>query len=215
MPDFSARNFDNLETFFDSETGDGSSGSPLVPRSALRFSRNGSLSSIVLDTSTPANNRALPTVLLSGDASAIISPATSGNQTTTITRLGTNGDAASKTGSEAAQLRLIGDVLDGTTSRTVTQASGVKTVSATGTPEALVGTTTLVKSVFLQAGRSRANNTSTVWLGTSSTNDAQPIELTPGSAIVLSAPPGGVVDLNGIFIDVTTANDGVRYWSLT
>ena len=43
----------------------------------------------------------------------------------TVSRLGTNGDAASKTGSNAAQLRILADLLDGTTaSRLNTKSSG-------------------------------------------------------------------------------------------
>jgi len=93
-----------------------------------------------------------------------------------------------------------------------TLGGGFKTVAATGTPEAMVGISTLVQSVMIKARKSRAAaNTGLVWIGHTSTNDAQQIPLNPGDSISLDAPPGKKIDLNTIFIDVETADDGVSY----
>ncbi len=151
---------------------------------------------------------------ISGTVTLPTGASTLAGQNTTNTRLGTNGDSASKTGSNAAQLRAIADILDGTTLGIGSLNSGVKTVSATGTPEPLVASTTYVNSVLIQAGKARSANASSVWVGFSVTNDAQPIELLPGDAISFEAPPGKRIDISGIYIDVTTANDGVRFFTV-
>lgn len=85
-----------------------------------------------------------------------------------------------------------------------TLAGDSKTVAATGTPEALVGVSTLVETVIISPLRS---NTGLAYVGFSATNDTQQIE-TP---IVLAAPDGKKLDLSLIYVDVTVNGEGVRY----
>lgn len=97
-----------------------------------------------------------------------------------------------------------------TTAATVTQAT--KTVAASGTPERLAAATTLVESVLLEGKNARGtNNTGSVFVGPSSTNDAQLLEIAPGESIELKAPAGKKIDLNLLYIDVATNADGITY----
>jgi len=79
-----------------------------------------------------------------------------------------------------------------------------KTVAATGTPEPLVGVTTLVDTVIISPLRT---NTGIAYAGFAAGNDTQQNE-TP---IVIAAPNGKKIDLSLIYIDVTVAGEGVRY----
>ena len=88
------------------------------------------------------------------------------------------------------------------TPTSATLVGATKTVVATGTPEAL-GTGT-AREVFIFPLRT---NTGQVYWGTSSTNDTQHGTL----PIVLTAPTGKVIDIAGIYLDVTVAGEGVRY----
>lgn len=97
-----------------------------------------------------------------------------------------------------------------TTAATLTQA--LKTVAATGTPEALGSG--LVESVAIRPKKTRTTaNTGNVWIQNVVTNDlAGGWELAPTDApLVLSAPVGKKIDLAAIFIDVATNGDGVIY----
>lgn len=85
---------------------------------------------------------------------------------------------------------------------TATLADASKTVAAAGTPEALGSGT--VREVFIFPLRT---NTGDVYWGTTSTNDTQHGTL----PIVLTAPPGKVIDLADIYLDVTVNGEGVRY----
>lgn len=89
-----------------------------------------------------------------------------------------------------------------TTSATLT--GGSKTVAATGTPEVLVGSPTLVDTVIIAPLRT---NTGSAFIGFSSTNDTQTIPL----PVALTAPNGKKIDLNLIYVDVTVNGEGVRY----
>lgn len=92
-----------------------------------------------------------------------------------------------------------------------TYVEGTKAPASTGTPEAL-STTNLVHSVIIRAGRTaRVANTGSVWIGTSSTNDTQLIELIPGATLTITAPPGKYIDLAGIYVDSVTSTDGVVF----
>jgi hypothetical protein len=92
-----------------------------------------------------------------------------------------------------------------------TFAEGTKAPAAIATPEALA-TTNLVHSVIIRAGRTaRVSNTGSVWIGTTSTNDSQLIELIPGAVLTISAPPGKYIDLATIYVDSVTLTDGVIY----
>lgn len=90
----------------------------------------------------------------------------------------------------------------GVTLTTATLADASKTVAATGTPEALGSGT--VREVFIYPLRT---NTGDVYWGTTSTNDTQHGTL----PVVLTAPPGKVIDLAAIYLDVTVNGEGVRY----
>lgn len=79
-----------------------------------------------------------------------------------------------------------------------------KTVAATGTPEAMASAGTTCKTVVLSPLRT---NTGDVYMGASSTNNAQHV-IVPG-VIVLDAPPGKLLDLSDIYLDVTVNGEGV------
>lgn len=94
-------------------------------------------------------------------------------------------------------------------------SSGFKTVALIGTPEALAASSTLVQSLIIKAYKSRAaQNTGLVWIGHTSTNDAQSYPLSPGDSLAFEAPPGKKIDLNTIFLDVETAGDGVTFFTV-
>lgn len=92
---------------------------------------------------------------------------------------------------------------------------GTKAPAATGTPEALAADGTYVQTVTIVALRTgRVANTSSVWIDSTATNDAQLLELIPGAFVTLTAPPGKVIDLNDIYVDSTTLTDGVFFWGM-
>ncbi len=83
---------------------------------------------------------------------------------------------------------------------TLTEAS--KTVAAAGTPEALgVGTFQQVLIFPLRT------NTGDAYIGTAATNDTQHGTL----PAVLEAPPGKLINIAGLYVDVTVNGEGVRY----
>lgn len=85
-----------------------------------------------------------------------------------------------------------------------------KTVSATGTPEALAADGTFFQTATLIGKKvARTNNTGTVYLGIGVTNDTQALEILPGEVVQITAPPGQKYDLNDWYLDVATAADGV------
>lgn len=89
-------------------------------------------------------------------------------------------------------------------SAAITEAS--KTVAATGTPEAMAASGTAQQVLIFPL----RTNTGEVYWGTSSTNDAQHATL----PTVLVAPPGKVIDLADIYLDVTVNGEGVRFIAL-
>lgn len=89
---------------------------------------------------------------------------------------------------------------------------GLKAPAAIGTPEALAAAGTFVQTVTIWALRAaRVANTGSVFVDTTSANDAQLIELTPAAYVTFTAPPGKVIDLADIFVDAATLTDGVLY----
>lgn len=114
------------------------------------------------------------------------------------------------------QLVALGDPGGAALNAEATRAHGFKTVSATGTPEALVGSTTLVDSVILTGFKSyNTPNATVVYVGlVAVTNDVNGIPLYPGGTIELRAPVGKKIDLNHLWLDVTTNGDGAYYHSL-
>lgn len=107
----------------------------------------------------------------------------------------------------------------GSTTNKATFVRGFKAPAAIGTPEALAASGTYVQKVTIFAIRaSRTTNTSSVWVDGIATNNAQSIELLPGSAgnpmgafVSFEAPPGKVIDLADIYVDAATVTDGVFY----
>lgn len=86
----------------------------------------------------------------------------------------------------------------------------IKTVSATGTPEALGGGSVRAHSVtFLGLKAARTNNVGKVWISPNSGNDTAAVPLDPGDEVTFtaSAEDGYFTDAQ-FFIDVETAGDG-------
>lgn len=98
----------------------------------------------------------------------------------------------------------------------LTPSEITKTVAASGTPEALAADGTFFHVAKIKAIKaSRAANTGTVYLGCSSSNDSQPIELGAGDEITIDVGVNGAkLDLNDFYLDVATNGDGVtiQYW---
>lgn len=103
-----------------------------------------------------------------------------------------------------------------------TFVQGSKAPASAGTPEALAAAGTYVQQVVICGQRAaRVANTGSVWIGSTSTNDAQLVELLAGvaapgpgingSSYTITAPPGKVIDLGDIYVDSVTAGDGVTY----
>lgn len=115
--------------------------------------------------------------------------------------------------SSANPLPVVQKANGSTTAATFAQA--VNTVAAANTPEALVGSQTLVESVIIQAKKGfNSANTSAVFVGFSGTNDSNYLELLPGDSVTLTAPQGKKLDLNLIYIECVTEGDGVTYTSV-
>lgn len=96
-----------------------------------------------------------------------------------------------------------------TTSESPTLISSEKTVSATGTAEALAASSQRVKALLVVA---KPGNTGNVYLGGSdvatTTNDG----LIPGES--LSLPALSWLDLADIYIDVDTSGEGVDFYAI-
>lgn len=102
-----------------------------------------------------------------------------------------------------------------TSTTAATWAQGFKTVSASGTPEPLVNAQTLVTSVVMQGYKAQGTlNTGTVYVGSSASDAVDPIALLSGYSMVIVAPPGKVIDLHTIYLDVATNGDGVGYLAI-
>jgi|TARA_R110002110_G_scaffold393428_1_gene607167 hypothetical protein len=86
----------------------------------------------------------------------------------------------------------------------------IKTVSATGTPEALGSGGVRAHSVtFLGLKAARTNNAGKVWISPNSGNDTAAVPLDPGDEVTFtsSAEDNYFTDAQ-FFIDVETAGDG-------
>jgi hypothetical protein len=91
---------------------------------------------------------------------------------------------------------------------------GLKVPAATNAPEPLAATSTLVARVTLIAMRAaRTPNTSSVWIDTTTADNAQLIELFPGAEFTLIAPRGKAINLATIYLDVATLGDGLFFHS--
>lgn len=56
----------------------------------------------------------------------------------------------------------------------------------------------------------RTNNTGAVYIGPASGNSTQPLSLSAGGELTISAPIGCKLDLYDFYLDVATAGDGVQ-----
>ena len=95
-----------------------------------------------------------------------------------------------------------------------TPAVVVQAITTPSTAEALVGSETFARAVYLQARKVAGDNTGNVFVGLSDLDQgvAELFELTPGSTCEIVMPSGTKIDLNDIYIDADTAVDGVVGW---
>lgn len=88
----------------------------------------------------------------------------------------------------------------------------IKTVAATGTPEAISATPLRVRyATIIGRKAAQTDNTGVVRVGPVSGNGNQAFDIQPGlpSAALDSILAGGMVDLSQWYIDVANAGDGV------
>lgn len=86
----------------------------------------------------------------------------------------------------------------------------IKTVAASGTPEAVTASPTLFReATFYGRKAAQTDNATRVWIGFVVTDGAQPIALDPGGEVVISAPQGQMYNLADFYVDVVTGTDGV------
>ena len=85
-----------------------------------------------------------------------------------------------------------------------------KTNASTGTPVRLAAQGTFATSVTIIGNNAaRTANTGTVYIGPTSTDNAQPIAITTGQTVTLTFASDQYIDLYDWYLDVATANDGV------
>jgi len=88
--------------------------------------------------------------------------------------------------------------------------AGSAAPSSIATPVKLAANFTPVSTLVITAIRpTRVTNTGTVYIGISSTNDTQLIPLAPGASITLNCGPKTLLDVSTLWVDATTATDGV------
>lgn len=110
---------------------------------------------------------------------------------------------------------VIGHTPDPASAPKATLVEGSVAPAAIGAPEPLAAVETLVQSVVITAVRGdRTNNANTVWRGFSAANQSQKHPMVPTEWRAITAPPGKLLDLNQIYIDVETVGDGV-VWEAT
>ena len=87
-------------------------------------------------------------------------------------------------------------------------------IATASTAEALIGSETFARSVHLQAKKATTDNTGNIFIGLSGLDQgtAEVFELAPGDSFDLDMPAGTKIDLNDIYIDADTNNDGVVGW---
>jgi hypothetical protein len=95
-------------------------------------------------------------------------------------------------------------------------SQGTKAVAAAGTPEALVGASTLVSSVEIHARKNTTTaNTGNIYVGFTAGAGNQKRVLAPGEVFPITAQPGKKVDLASIYIDAATNADAVTWSALS
>ena len=92
-----------------------------------------------------------------------------------------------------------------------TFGSIIKTVAATGTPEALGTSATRAHSfTFLGLKAARTDNAGKVWVSPNSGNDTAAIPINPGDEVTFAANSSDdYFTADQFYIDVETAGDGV------
>jgi len=100
------------------------------------------------------------------------------------------------------------------TAATITQ--GQLIVASPGAPQPLAFSKTLIEAVELTPARDRATqNLGNIWLGFLPANDSQLRLLRPvDQPYVITAPPGKKIDLSSVYIDASTAGDGVIWTAI-
>ena len=94
----------------------------------------------------------------------------------------------------------------------ITPAHAVKTVTDSGTPEALSDSALYCTKVTLQGQNAvQTDNTGDVYLGWSSANGTQPYLIASGSVHTFIAPEGSKYNLADWYLDVATNADGVVF----
>ena len=105
-------------------------------------------------------------------------------------------------------LSLLASVIVAQTIRAIGQFVVVN--AADDPPVALTNTVIKAKKVtFIGLKGNRSTNTSMVYIGWTSNNNAQIIGILPGEPVSPLCPEGEVFNLSAIWLDVTTAGDGV------
>ena len=124
---------------------------------------------------------------------------------------------------------ILGDILAKITASAATSANQTVLTSApvektlvavsqfVATPtsaENLVVSETFARSVYLQAKRAAADNSGNVFIGLSGLDSgvAEMFELEPGAVFSFEMPAGTKIDLNDVYVDSITADDGVVGW---
>lgn len=94
--------------------------------------------------------------------------------------------------------------------KTVSPVGGAKAVTAAGTGEKLVATSTLAAWVCIQA---KEANTTAVFVGDSSVDktSSPQITLDAGESLIIAPTEGFDLDLSTIYVDATTNGEGVDF----
>jgi len=113
----------------------------------------------------------------------------------------------------AAGANIIGKVgIDHSTTETeVVPTQILKTAASAGTPERLAADGTFFHKAILMGYQDQARtlNDGLVYIGPTSTNNAQTYQISPGEDVVIDVPLGFKQDLNDWFLDVLNDGDGV------
>lgn len=122
------------------------------------------------------------------------------------------GDKVTISGANESAYNVTAEILSVPTADTFTFAVAKKIVTAA------TGTITAKADLFYRTARflgnkaARTANTGNVFLGLTSTNDAQPTAIATGAVLTLEAPTGAKLNLADLWIDVATNADGVVIW---
>jgi len=106
----------------------------------------------------------------------------------------------------------ITSIISSVTETKVQPITLVKSVAAAGTAEPIVGSSTIVKKVYIQADNS---NTQNVYIGDSSVDNTNGQILASRDSMLIEAEMDENIDLNEIYVDADVNGESVRitYWS--